>query len=138
MNFWIFTDLWFFRFQWMTSSTGRIAIFWMNYEGKYYDQEFWTPKNVSLSFNLRKFVPMKIKPIAVHARQELLHITIKSANFMFSLVRWPDFMYKWFEIWWRLHVYIKGFYHIKATACVWMYTCYMCIKTQYSYDCKVI
>ena len=22
-------------------------------------------------------------------------------------------------------VFIEGFYHIKATACVWMYTCYI-------------
>ena len=47
-----------------------------------------------------------------------------------------DVACRWFEIWQR---FIEGFYHIKTTACVWMYmyTCYMCIKTQYSYD-KVI
>ena len=27
----------------------------------------------------------------------------------------------------------SGSYYIKATACVWMYTCYVSIKTQYSY-----
>ena len=36
------------------------------------------------------------------------------------------------------NLFIKGFYHIKGTACFWMCTsCYMCIKTQTSYE-KVI
>ena len=65
---------------------------------------------------------------------QILHVAIKSANSVFSRVRWPDVACRWFEIWQRL---FEGFYHIKTTACVWMYTCYMCIKTQYSYD-KVI
>ena len=30
-----------------------------------------------------------------------------------------------FEIWQR---FIEGFYNIKTTACVWIYTCYTCIK----------
>ena len=34
-------------------------------------------------------------------------------------------------------VIIEGFYHIKATACVLMYTCHVCIETQNSHD-KVI
>ena len=56
----------------------------------------------------------------------LLHVAIKSANSTFSCVRWQDVACRWFEIWQH---FIEGFYHIKRTTCVWMYTCYMCIKT---------
>ena len=54
--------------------------------------------------------------------KKILHVAIKSANSTFSCVRWRDVACRWFEIW---QCFIQGFYHIKTTACVWMYTCYI-------------
>ena len=58
-----------YQFSWRIPSTNfsanKIAIFCMNYEGKYYDHEFLNPTNVWFLFNPRKLVPTKIKPSTV-------------------------------------------------------------------------
>ena len=88
--------LWFSWRVWSTnSSANEIAIFCMNYEGKYYGHEFWTLRMRDFC-SIHENLPTKIKPSTVSYFRNYQNVQLQSIHSNI-LVR-TQFSYLWWDI----------------------------------------